>query len=324
VSKLQRVHGSAFQGKQEIMKLYVRWLMSAAVVLLLCARVAGAASREIAITLDDAPREDTAHFDGATRTSKLLATLKRAEVAQIAFFCNPVRMDAAGAARIKAYADAGHLIANHSNTHADLHQVGVQDFLADIDTADHVLRGVANFRPWFRFPYLHEGKTVEVRDTLRSELKKRGLLSAYVTVDTYDWHMDRMFQDAIAAGKKVDFDRLRSAYVDLLADSVEFYDAVAIKKLGRSPRHVLLMHENDLAAMYLGDLVAQLRKNGWKIISPELAFSDPIASVEPDTLLLGQGRVMAIATTKGYSGPRGRWEDEDKLQQQFERRHVWE
>jgi peptidoglycan-N-acetylglucosamine deacetylase len=121
----------------------------------------------------------------------------------------------------------------------------------------------------------------------------------------------------------VDFDRLRSAYVDLLADSVEFYDEVAVKELGRSPRHVLLLHENDLAALYLGDLVKRLRKNGWKIISPELAFQDPIASVEPDTLLLGQGRVIALAAAKGYTGESRRWEDEAMLQQEFERRRVW-
>lgn len=305
------------------MKSYIRTLLGAGVVLLLCAQAVSAATREIAITLDDAPRENTAHFDGATRTSKLLATLKRAKVEQIAFFCNSVRMDAAGAARIKAYADAGHLIANHSHTHADLDRVGVQNFVADLATADQALRGVPNFRPWFRFPYLHEGKSVEVRDALRAELKQRGYLSAYVTVDTFDWYMDRIFQEAVAAGKTIDFDRLRGAYVDLLADSVEFYDEVAVKELGRSPRHVLLLHENDLAALYLADLVARLRKNGWKIISPDVAFRDPIASVEPDTLALGQGRVMALATLKGYQGPSRRWEDEAMLQQEFERRGVW-
>lgn len=304
------------------MKNYVRRWVSAAVALLMCAQAVGA-TREIAITLDDAPREDSAHFDGATRTAKLIATLKRAEVAQIAFFCNSVRMDAAGAARIKAYADAGHLIANHSHTHADLDRVGVQAFVADIDSADHALRGFPNFRPWFRFPYLHEGRTIEVRDALRRELKQRKLLSAYVTVDTFDWHMDRMFQDAVAARRTVDFDRLRDAYVDLLSDSIEFYDEVAVKQLGRSPRHVLLLHENDLAALYLGDLVKRLRKTGWKIISPDLAFQDPIASVEPDTLVLGAGRVIALATAKGYTGPTERWEDEAKLQQEFERRRIW-
>jgi peptidoglycan-N-acetylglucosamine deacetylase len=304
------------------MQIYIRRLVSAAVALLLCAQ-AGAATREIAITLDDAPREDSAHFDGATRTAKLLETLKRAEVAQIAFFCNSVRMDAAGAARIKAYADAGHLIANHSHTHADLHQVGVQNFLVDIDTADRALRGLPNFRPWFRFPYLREGETVEVRDAMRGELKKRNLLSAYVTVDTFDWHMDTMFQNAVTAGKTVDYDRLRDAYVDLLSDSIEFYDQVAVKELGRSPRHVLLLHENDLAAMHLGELVKRLRKTGWTIVSPERAFQDPIASVEPDTLALGSGRIIAMAIAKGYTGPTGRWEDEEKLQREFERRRVW-
>jgi peptidoglycan/xylan/chitin deacetylase (PgdA/CDA1 family) len=304
------------------MNTYIRRWVSAAVTLLMCAQAMGA-TREIAITLDDAPRENTTHFDGATRTSKLLATLKRADVPQIAFFCNSVRMDSGGAARIKAYADAGHLIANHSHTHANLDLVGVQAFVADIDTADQALRSLPNFRPWFRFPYLREGKTIEVRDALRSELKKRQLLSAYVTVDTFDWHMDRMFQDAAAARKTIDFDRLRDAYVDLLSDSIEFYDEVAVKELGRSPRHVLLLHENDLAALYLGDLVKRLRKTGWKIISPDLAFQDPIASIEPDTLVLGAGRVIALATARGYTGPTERWEDEAKLQQEFERRRVW-
>jgi hypothetical protein len=97
-----------------------------------------------------------------------------------------------------------------------------------------------------------------------------------------------------------------------------------VKELGRSPNHVLLLHENDLAAMYLGDLVARLRKTGWEIVSPDVAFRDPIARVEPDTLVLGQGRVIALAAAKGYQGPGRRWEDEQKLQQEFDRRRVWE
>lgn len=306
------------------MHRYLRCLLCAAVVTVLCAQNVSAATRQIAITLDDAPREDTARFDGATRTAKLLATIKAANLEQIAFFCNSARMDAAGAARIKAYADAGHLIANHSHTHADLHQVGVDAFLAEISTADEALRGLPNFRPWLRFPYLHEGQSVEVRDAVRRDLKQRGYLSAYVTVDTYDWYMDRMYQEAIAAGKKIAPERLRDAYVELLSDSVEFYDAVAVKQLKRSPRHVLLLHENDLAAQYLGDLVAHLRKKGWEIISPDVAFRDPIASVEPDTLVLGQGRVIALSVAQGYTGPRRHWEDVEKLKQEFERRRVWE
>ncbi|MET0533874.1 MAG: polysaccharide deacetylase family protein [Steroidobacter sp.] len=306
------------------MRLHLQLFLIAGVLAVLGAHNVEAATRQIALTLDDAPRDDTAYFTGAKRKDILLATLKDANVRQVAFFCNSERMDAAGTARIEAYAEAGHLIANHSHSHADLHRVGVESFVTEIAKADEALRGFKNFRPWFRYPYLHEGKTIEVRDAIRSELKKRNLLSAYVTVDVYDWHMDRMFQDAIKAGKKISEDRLRSAYVDLLADSVEFYDDVAVKQLGRSPRHVLLLHENDLAALYLGDLVARLRATGWEIISPDEAFRDPIASVDPDTLRLGQGRVIAMAVAKGYQGQTRRWEDEQELQQEFERRRVWE
>jgi peptidoglycan-N-acetylglucosamine deacetylase len=307
------------------MQRNIRGALLGGILGLLLVSSADAATRQIAITLDDGPREDTPYFDGPTRTAKLLATLKAAKVEQAAFFCNSIRMDASGAARIKAYAQAGHIIANHSHSHADLHQVGVEAFLADVAKADIVLRKFDNFKPWLRFPYLREGKTIQTRDTVRSELKKRGYFSAYVTVDTFDWHMDRMFQDALNSGKTIAFDRLRDAYVDLVVDGIEFYDDMAVKQLGRSPQHVLLLHENDLAALYLGDLVARLRSTGWKIVSPEAAYRDPIAAVEPDTLLLGQGRILAMTLAKGgYQGAKGRWEDEEELRVEFERRRVWE
>jgi peptidoglycan-N-acetylglucosamine deacetylase len=293
-------------------------------VLLALSMAAGAETRKIALTFDDAPRPDTPYMRGPERAAKLMASLRAAKVAQVAFFCNTARFEADGAARIASYAQAGHLIANHSHTHADLHRVGTQAFIADLKSADEGLRSFANFRRWFRFPYLREGKTVAERDEIRAELRKMGYLSAYVTVDNYDWHMDAMLQQAVGAGKRIAFDRLRDAYVDLQTQSVEFYDGVARKTLGRSPRHVLLLHENDLAALFIGDLVARLRREGWEIISPEEAFADPIAAVEPGTLRLGQGRVIAMAIEAGYQGPTRMWEDEEKLRAEFERRRVWE
>jgi peptidoglycan/xylan/chitin deacetylase (PgdA/CDA1 family) len=288
----------------------------------LAGTASAADARSIAITIDDAPRIGS-YFDGPTRTTKLIDTLAKAQVGQAMFFCNSVRMDAAGTERIRAYAEAGHLLGNHSHSHSDLHKVGVEPFVKDIEMATPILRELPNFRPWFRYAYLHEGLTIEVRDRLRNEVRRLGYRSAYVTVDTYDWHMDSLFQAAVQDGKKVDFDKLRAAYVDLLTDSVEFYDSVAQSQLGRSPHHVLLLHENDLAAMYLGDLVTNLRGKGWRIISPEEAFKDPIAMTEPETLRLGQGRVIALAAAKGYQGPIRRWEDEKELEREFARRGVW-
>jgi hypothetical protein len=108
-----------------------------------------------------------------------------------------------------------------------------------------------------------------------------------------------LLSTAIEKGQSVNFDKLRRAYIDHIYGSIQFYDSVARRCLGRSPIHVLLLHENDLSAMYLGDLIKHLKRNGWTIRSPKEAYRDPIAGVVPDVLFNGQGRVAAIARSQG-------------------------
>ena len=62
---------------------------------------------------------------------------------------------------------------------------------------------------------------------------------------------------------------------------------------------MLLLHENDLAALFIEDLVAALRRDGWRIIAADEAYEDDIAAESPDTMLLGQGRVAALAVDRG-------------------------
>ena len=86
---------------------------------------------------------------------------------------------------------------------------------------------------------------------------------------------------------------------------------------------MLLLHENDLAALFIGDLVAALRAKGWEIVSADQAYQDPIAGEQPKTLLLGQGRVVALAVDRGYTGRKGIWEDEDEIRAELERRGTF-
>ena len=70
---------------------------------------------------------------------------------------------------------------------------------------------------------------------------------------------------------------------------------MAKEVLGRSPKHVLLLHENDLAALFIKDLIKHIRESGGKIISPAEAYKDPIADFIPNVLMNNQGRIAAIA-----------------------------
>jgi len=260
-------------------------------------------SCEIALSFDDAPWGQGAVFSGPERTKTLIAKLDSLGIDEVVFFCTTERLEYhSGRERLEAYAEAGHLLANHTHTHPDI-SVGAGEYIADVRTADSLLRPMAGFVPWFRYPYLHEGATVALRDSVRDSLAEIGYVNGYVTVDNYDWFLDRMYRGATREGKQVNIDSLRDLYVEVLWSGIQFYDKMAQATLGRSPKHVLLLHENDLAALIIGDLVGKIRAEGWTIISPKEAYGDPIAKHTPDVLVNSQGRIVAIAVENEYDGP---------------------
>ena len=257
--------------------------------------------KRIALTFDDAPRGPGPYFSGTARGTALIEALEAADVTGVMFFVTTRGLpEGQGAERIERYVRAGHVLGNHSDSHMWLRRTEADRYIADLDMAELLLRPMAGYRPFYRFPFLDEGGSVEKRDALRAALAERGLANGYVTIDTYDWYMDRLLAEVVRApGQEFDREGWRDAYVDTLMRSITFYDEMAMRVLGRSPDHVLLLHENDLAALFIGDLIARLRKEGWEIIPAEEAFRDPISQIVPDTLFLGQGRIAAIAHERG-------------------------
>lgn len=289
--------------------------------LMICALPAAAdGTKRIALTYDDAPRDDTS-LAGDERAKQLIENLANAGVEQAAFFVVTSRLDSpARLRRIQDYASAGHVIGNHSHTHRWFSQVSVSDYMADIDTASVILKIFENTRPWFRFPYLNEAPDLEKRDAAREGLAERGLMSAYVTVDTYDWHLDSLYQAAVKANRPVCKSALRELYTGMLVEAANFYDQAARDYLGDAPAQIILLHENDIAAMFAGDLVDALEADGWQIVTADEAFSDPIAQILPDTKFLGMGRVAALTSLAGKPGREFTYQavEEDQIEAAFE------
>jgi len=269
--------------------------------------------QEIAITFDDAPTPDGPLFSGTERTEKIIGHLKTRNIREVAFFVVTRHISAYDSGRLDRYTNAGHILANHSHTHQHIHDVGTRAYIRDMQQADSILKHYHSYIPWFRFPFLDEGRTIEARDSIRAAMETVGLANGYVTIDNYDWYINNLLKQATEHNRKINEARLREIYVEHIYRSILFYDDIAKKHLGRSPRHVLLLHENDLAALFLGDLVDHLRANGWKIISPREAYADSIAAHIPDVLFNGQGRVAAIAREKGIPARQLVQESEDEM-----------
>jgi peptidoglycan-N-acetylglucosamine deacetylase len=262
--------------------------------------------KRIAISFDDSPRGPGAFLNVDNRPQMLIAQLKAARVEQAAFFINPGRIDDSnGFAEIMGdYAKAGHVLANHTNTHPRLSSVSAERFLADIDEAEKWLKPHPGYRPWFRFPELDEGgRDKPKRDAVRAGLKARGLRYGYVTADGWDWKLDSLADKAFATGKPVDINALRDLYVETHVEAANFADRLGRKALGRAPAQMLLLHDTDLAALYLDDLVAALRNDGWKIITADEAYKDPMGKIEPDLADTNGTILQMIAREKKVDGP---------------------
>lgn len=292
----------------------MRWF--AALLACLAMAMPAAAQKRIALSFDDTPRHAGGFFDPDTRARMLTQALRKARVKQAVFFVTVGNLDQPGtgdgAANIARYVKAGHVIANHSFAHNRLSGMAAADYLADIDRAGVWLKGQPGYRPWFRFPFLDEGgKDKAKRDALRAGLRERGLSNGYVTAEASDWNIETLAANAKKAGKTLDMKALRDLYVESHVEAAEYYDTLAVKVLGRSPAHVMLLHETDIAAMFAGDLVKALRAKGWEIVTADAAYADPIRELHPDTPFAQGTLTEALAWEKGLPAPR--WYERNDL-----------
>ncbi len=282
------------------------------------------ADKRIAFSFDDAPRGPGAFLNAKARPQMLIAAMDKAGIEQAVFFVNPGRIDATNghAAILKAYTDAGHVLGNHTAGHLQLSEVSADRFLADIDAAEVWLKPHASYRRWFRFPELDEGgRNIAKRDAVRAGLAARGLRNGYVTIDGWDWELDSLTRRAVEAGQPIDMNALRDIYIENHIEAANFADRLARKALGRAPVQMLLLHDTDLAALYLGDLVAALRKDGWTVVTADRAYADPIGRMQPRLRDTNGTLLQMIAREKKVAGPYWFERNEVKVMRQlFERR----
>lgn len=282
------------------------------------------AAKEIAITFDDAPRAAVGYLSGLERANKLINTLEAHHVEQVAFFAVSRQLDIEGVSRLKRYGQAGHVIGNHTHSHFDFNKLSLLQYQREFLRAHHALKDMPGFQPYFRFPYLREGNTQKKRNGMRAVLKDYGYTNAYITLNNYDWYIEKLFQQAIKENPLLDMKKVSDFYVNVLMESIEYYDMMAKRHLGRSPKHVLLLHEMDISALFVGDLIKKLREKGWKLITLEQAYKDRLSTLTINKVFkYNPGRIAEIARINGQT--HGLWHetlDEDYLKERFQKEVV--
>ena len=120
-------------------------------------------------------------------------------------------------------------VGNHTYSHMDLETNPVEAFEREIEENEPALELLAatdNWH-WLRYPYLHEGDTVEERRAVRAYLKARGYSIAQVSLDWEDYLWNTAYARCVAKYDTKAIAWLRSSY---LSTASEFLD------LGRAQR----------------------------------------------------------------------------------------
>ena len=244
--------------------------------------------RMVAITIDDLPLNSKLYpqaKDQKRFTIRLLKTLKNNRVPAIGFVnekklyknnkIDPVKVEI-----LNLWLQAGMDLGNHTYSHQDLHKVPVDDFINDIKRGETILRPLMKKRGkeliFFRHPYLHTGRTMEIKEQVEKFLKNQLYRVAPVSIDNSEWIFAFAYGKALGRGDKELADRIADAYIIYMDKMFAYYEKQSRKLFGYEIRQILLIHANVLNSNHLHRLIGAIRKRGYTFISLSKALEDKI------------------------------------------------
>jgi peptidoglycan/xylan/chitin deacetylase (PgdA/CDA1 family) len=243
--------------------------------------------RLMAITVDDLPigppgRHDTREQERIT--ARLLAALAGRGVRAVGFV-NESRLEVDGEVvprrvdLLRAWLDAGHELGNHGYAHLDLHRVAPEAWMDDVLRGERILRPLVAEHGgrlrWFRHPFLHTGRSREVQERTAAFLAAHGYRIAPVTIDNGEWLYGRAYAAALARGDAEFRRRLGEDYLRYMIEVVDYYERQSEAIVGREVPQILLVHAYALNADWLGALLGELARRGWRWTTLEEALADP-------------------------------------------------
>lgn len=266
---------------------------------------------DFAITIDDPNLNGTPKLSPVKRDEHILRRLNSAGKKAALFVCG-MRIDSSlGTQLLRRWDSANHIIGNHTYSHINYSNpmTSFEVFSSDISRVEPHIDKLRNYQKIFRFPFLKSGDSVVKRDLIRNFLTNNDYRFGYVTIDASDWYISSRLERRLRQNPNSDLSGYRDYYLKHMWERSQYYDALANRVLGRSPRHTVLIHHNLLNALFLGDLIAHYESKGWRLIDADIAFQDSIFALTPDTIPSGESIIWALAKQAGIDGLRYPAED---------------
>jgi peptidoglycan/xylan/chitin deacetylase (PgdA/CDA1 family) len=243
------------------------------------------AERTIAVTVDDLPinGSDPGLAGLKDLNDRLLAALKRHAVPALGFL-NESKLYRPGEvdgriALLAAWREDGLELGNHTYSHPSFDRVGRAAYEEEVIRGETITRLLLERYPgplrFFRHPFLEAGRDPTEKALFEAFLARRGYTVAPVTVDPWDWYFSYRYAVAKRRGDADLAGRVAAAYLDHCDASFEYSETFARLLFGRDIAHVLLIHENELAADHFDALAERIKRRGYRFVPLDEAMADP-------------------------------------------------
>jgi peptidoglycan/xylan/chitin deacetylase (PgdA/CDA1 family) len=282
--------------------------------------VAGAVSAQpprlkVALTFDDLPLNGTKPASKSKEqiARETVAVLKKHHIPPSFGFINAHGLERStdGARALQVWIGSGNPLGNHTYSHLSLTKISAEDFEQEILRNEPVLELLTppNARSdwhWLRYPFLHEGDTVEKRRAVREFLRVNGYQVAQTTLDWEDYLWNSAHARCLDQHDTASIEWLRSSYLSEAERWIRLQRDLSQQVFGRDINHVVLLHLGSFSATILPDLFALFERAGFDIVTLEEAQSDPVYQSDPDIGAPNGGTLTELMMrAKGIPWPQG-------------------
>jgi peptidoglycan-N-acetylglucosamine deacetylase len=185
---------------------------------------------------------------------------------------------------LTAWRAAGQPLGNHTWAHLDLNKETPEGFAVEVSRNEPLLQSLMGKKDWhwLRYPFLHEGDTLEKRRAIRAWAVAHQYKIAQVSMDFEDYLWNAPYARCLARHDEASIQKLHATYLAVADQYYSVFRDLSQLVYGRDMKYVLLMHVGAFDARMLPELLALYRAKGVRFISLPEAMSDSAYQDDPD------------------------------------------
>ena len=262
---------------------------------------ASAQAHAVAMTVDDLPYATPNSISSADAAEareinrRILRAFKRHHIPATGFVIEKKVEDLGkptGQLILQQWTRPGFDLGNHLFSHPDV------NMLTLAQTEEEITRGEATFAPllaqagkhpeFLRFPYNHTGDTREKHDAIAAFMMAHGYRLAPCTIDNSDYEFNDAYVLALALHDESMAARVRKAYLEYSGAEIDWYTRLNHDVLGYDPPHIMLLHDSQLNADTIDQVLNLFQKRGYHFVTLQQALQSPAYAI-PETFITKYG-----------------------------------